>query len=164
MPKKKRSVRRYTEAEKITAISVTVECGSLVNASRQLGIPVKTLNRWYYDPKYKEKKIEFQKIRDDLSENVKTYMESRQKRVFGILDKILDRLFDDDRLDSATYSQLTTAFGTLIDKYAVVKAGTDGDADESGVIILPEIEGGDDVGDGLETAGETGDIHGATRR
>ena len=63
-------------------------------------------------------------------------MDSRKELVCSFIGKGLEMLNDPDKLAAANLSQITTAMGTLIDKWAMVqeKAGND-DKDVVQVII-----------------------------
>lgn len=85
-----------------------------------------------------------QAVTDDICQ----HMMQQGELVTTILDKMLMRLNDDERLDAATLPQITTAMGTLLDKFLMIRenaAKTDGSA--GGVIMMPaldEIGGVDD--------------------
>ena len=63
-------------------------------------------------------------------------MDSRKELVCSFIGKGLEMLNDPDKLAAANLSQITTAMGTLIDKWAMVqeKTGSD-DKDVVQVII-----------------------------
>lgn len=65
-----------------------------------------------------------QKISHKKEENTKdilAHMESKKDKVNQIIDTYLDQLLDPATIQKATPSQLTTALGTLIDKFTVAK-------------------------------------------
>ena len=64
-------------------------------------------------------------------------MDSQKDLVCQIIQKGLEALNDPDKLAQATPSQITTAIGTLIDKWTMMgKADSCG---ESGVVLMPEV-------------------------
>lgn len=67
-----------------------------------------------------------QKVADKKKENtadVLAYMERKRSIVCEILDKGLDALNSTDKLAEASPAQITTALGTLIDKWAMIGGG-----------------------------------------
>ncbi len=70
--------------------------------------------------------------------DVLDYMDSQKDLVCQIIKKGLEALNDQDKLAQATPSQITTAIGTLIDKWTMMgKADSCG---ESGVVLMPEVK------------------------
>ena len=69
-----------------------------------------------------EEKLEQKK--DDNTADILAYMESQKGIVCEILGKGLEALNDPDKLKEATPAQITTAMGTLIDKWAMISGGT----------------------------------------
>lgn len=70
--------------------------------------------------------------------DVLDYMDSQKDLVCQIIQKGLEALNDPDKLAQATPSQITTAIGTLIDKWTMMgKADSCG---ESGVVLMPEVK------------------------
>lgn len=70
--------------------------------------------------------------------DVLDYMDSQKDLVCQIIKKGLVALNDPDKLAQATPSQITTAIGTLIDKWTMMgKADSCG---ESGVVLMPEVK------------------------
>ena len=65
--------------------------------------------------------------KEENTTDVLAYMESQKKVVCEIIGKGLAALNDPEKLAEASPSQITTALGTLIDKWAMVqeKTGTD---------------------------------------
>ena len=74
--------------------------------------------------------------KEENTEDILAYMDSRKELVCSFIGKGLEMLNDPDKLAAANLSQITTAMGTLIDKWAMVqeKAGND-DKDAVRVII-----------------------------
>lgn len=58
------------------------------------------------------------------------YMESKRDVVCQILDKGLEALNDPEKLKEATPAQITTAMGTLIDKWTMITSGSGDTAKE----------------------------------
>lgn len=56
------------------------------------------------------------------------YMDSKKERVQEIIDVYLGVLTDPEKLEGATLQQITTALGTLIDKWTVIDDRKKGDS------------------------------------
>lgn len=63
----------------------------------------------------------FEHKNEQSTADILEYMEKRKAIVCDIMDKYLDELQNSDKIAKATVSQLTTALGTLIDKFTMAK-------------------------------------------
>ena len=70
--------------------------------------------------------------------DVLDYMDSQKDLVCQIIQKGLEALNDPDKLAQATPSQITTAIGTLIDKWAMVQEKA-GDNSNDGVTVIIDV-------------------------
>jgi DNA-binding transcriptional regulator YhcF (GntR family) len=61
------------------------------------------------------------------------YLDSRTERAQTFVDKCLDELLKDGRLDMAKLSEITTALGTVIDKFTKNKQPPGYDTESSGL-------------------------------
>ena len=106
---KKKIVADYLEAQSInaTAKKNNVSWGTVKNVLEEMGEI--------------EKKLEQKK--DENTADILAYMESKRGIVCEILGKGLDALNDPDKLKDATPAQITTAIGTLIDKWTAISGG-----------------------------------------
>ena len=75
--------------------------------------------------------------KEENTADVLTYMESQRDMVCQIIGKGLAVLNDPAKLAEATPSQITTAIGTLIDKWTMMNKAADNG--ESGVVLMPEV-------------------------
>lgn len=71
-----------------------------------------------------------QKKKDQNTADILAYMDSKRDIVCEILGKGLDALNRPDKLAEATPAQITTAMGTLIDKWAMIGGGPKDEAEE----------------------------------
>lgn len=76
--------------------------------------------------------------KEENTADVLTYMESQRDVVCQIIGNGLAVLNDPAKLAEATPSQITTAIGTLIDKWAMMNKAVDNG--ESGVVLMPEVK------------------------
>ena len=75
--------------------------------------------------------------KEENTADVLAYMESQRDTVCQIIGKGLAVLNDPAKLAEATPSQITTAIGTLIDKWTMINKTADNG--ESGVVLMPEV-------------------------
>lgn len=76
--------------------------------------------------------------KEENTADILTYMESQRDVVCQIIGKGLAVLNDPAKLTEATPSQITTAIGTLIDKWTMMNKAVDNG--ESGVVLMPEVK------------------------
>lgn len=107
--KKKKIVADYLEAQSInaTAKKNNVSWGTVKKVLEEMGEI--------------EEKLEQKK--DENTADIIAYMESKRAIVCEILGKGLEALNSPDKLKEATPAQITTALGTLIDKWAMISGG-----------------------------------------
>lgn len=78
-----------------------------------------------------------QRKKEENTADIIAYMESKRSVVCEIIDKGLDVLNSEDKLTEATPAQITTALGTLIDKWTTTQeAGTGND---NGVKVIIDV-------------------------
>lgn len=66
--------------------------------------------------------------KEQNTQDMLSYMESKKVRVQEIMDVYLGVLTDPEKLEGATLQQITTALGTLIDKWTVIDDRKKGDS------------------------------------
>lgn len=106
---------RLTDRQKKKIIADYVQLGSYNAVAKKHGVADSTVKRVVLaDPKM-QKKVEQKK--EQNTEDILAYMESKRTIVCEILGKGLDVLNDEEKLKEASPAQITTALGTLIDKW-----------------------------------------------
>lgn len=107
--KKKKIVADYLEAQSInaTAKKNNVSWGTVKKVLEEMGEI--------------EEKLEQKK--DENTADILAYMESKRAIVCEILGKGLEALNSPEKLKEATPAQITTAMGTLIDKWTAISGG-----------------------------------------
>lgn len=119
---------RVTDKQKQKILADYVELGSYNAVSKMNGVSDKTVRKIVLDnPEIAEK---FEQKRLENTEDVLTYMEERRKKVCSIIDLYLDELLNVRQFKNLTPSQLTTAIGTLIDKWTMIRSGPSDKAEE----------------------------------
>ena len=76
---------------------------------------------------------------EENSKEILAYMEGKKDKVCDIIDRYLEALLDEERIERATTVQLTTSLGTLIDKFAMIKKENEAEK-EGGIIFMPEVK------------------------
>lgn len=110
---------RLTDKQKKQIIADYVEIGSYNAVAKLHKISDKTVKSVV------EKNSEFARNcelkKEQNSDDILAHMEQKKEKVCEIIDVYLEKLLDPLILARATPSQLTTALGTLIDKFTAVK-------------------------------------------
>lgn len=109
---------RLTDRQKKKILADYLESGSYRATARKNKVNASTVKRVVEASDDFEQKAA-QKKKENTAD-VLAYMESQKKVVCEIIGKGLAALNDPEKLAEATPSQITTALGTLIDKWAMV--------------------------------------------
>lgn len=135
---------RLTDKQKKKIVADYIELGSYNAAAKQNGVSNHTVKRVVLEvPEIAEK---IQDKKDENTTDIIAYMESKRKVVCEILGKGLDALNSPDKLAEASPAQITTALGTLIDKWAMIGGGPKDETEEDNLSrSLREL------GEGLES-------------
>lgn len=112
---------RLTDRQKKKIIADYVQIGSYNAVSKLNGVSATTVKNVVLKNGDCVELCEQKKM--DNTIDILTYMESRKTTVCEILGKGLDVLNDEEKLKEATPAQITTAIGTLIDKWAMINSG-----------------------------------------
>lgn len=107
-----------TDRQKKKIIADYVNTQSVNAAAKMNGVSWDTVKRLLEKSGEVEKKLE-EKNREN-TKDILAYMESQKGLVCEIIGKGLAALNDPEKLAEATPSQITTALGTLIDKWSMV--------------------------------------------
>ena len=107
---------RLTDKQKKKIVADYLELGSYRAAGRQNGVADGTVKRVVEECGDIEQKVAQKK--DENTADILAYMESKRGVVCEIIEKGLAALNDPEKLADASPAQITTALGTLIDKWA----------------------------------------------
>ena len=113
---------RLTDKQKKKIIADYVELGSYNAVAKKHKVSVDTVKRTVLQDNEIVKKTKQKKEQNSVS--ILEHMESQKDIVNEILTKGLRILNDDEKLKTANPAQITTAMGTLIDKYTAVNSKT----------------------------------------
>lgn len=106
---------RLTDKQKQKIVADYLEAGSYRATAKLNGVSDGTVKRVVLECGEIKQKIAEKKAQDTA--DILAYMESKRDIVCQILDKGLSVLNDEEKLREATPAQITTAIGTLIDKW-----------------------------------------------
>lgn len=143
--------QRLTDKQKKKIIADYVQLQNYTKTAKLNGVSDTTVKRLISTaPSEMLKKVEQKKEQNTLE--MLDYMDSKKERVQEIIDVYLGVLTDPEKLEGATLQQITTALGTLIDKWTVIDDRRKGDsvegdtpADELSKALFEISEGGENA-------------------
>lgn len=112
---------RLTDRQKKKIVADYLELGSYNATAKKNGVTHQTVKRVVLESSDISEKL--QKKKEENTADILAYMESKRDIVCEILDKGLKVLNDEEKLKEATPAQITTALGTLIDKWTAISGG-----------------------------------------
>lgn len=107
---------RLTDKQRKRVIADYVECGSYNAVAKKYGIARQTVKNIV--SKDAEVRQNLQAKKEQNTADILAHMAGKRDTVCKIVDEYLDALLDADRLERANPAQITTAMGTVIDKFA----------------------------------------------
>ena len=118
--------QRLTDKQKKKIIADYVQLQSYRAAARQNGVSDATVRKIVKGDPESSQKCALKK--EENAQDMLSYMDSKKERVQEIIDVYLGTLTDPEKLEGATLQQITTALGTLIDKWTVIDDRKKGDS------------------------------------
>lgn len=120
---------RLTDNQKKKIIADYVEIGSYNAVAKANGVSRNTVkNVVSANADFAQ---DCQNKKEQNSQDILAYMETKRDKVNEIIGTYLDKLLEPEMIAKATPSQLTTALGTLIDKFTMINArGSDEDRED----------------------------------
>ena len=112
---------RLTDKQKKKIIADYLESGSYRATAKKNGVSDNTVRRIVLECGDFKQKLEQKK--NENTADILAYMESKRGIVCEILGKGLEALNSPEKLAEASPSQITTAMGTLIDKWTAISGG-----------------------------------------
>lgn len=113
---------RLTDRQRKKIVADYLELGSYNATAKANGTSPKTVKRVLAEVPEMTEKVKQKKAENTA--DILAYMESQRGLVCEIIGKGLAVLNDEEKLREATPAQITTALGTLIDKWAAVSGST----------------------------------------
>lgn len=111
---------RLTDKQKKKIVADYLETESYNATAKKNGVCGQTVRRVVEESQGITENLKRKK--EENTADILAYMESQRGIVCEIIGKGLAALNDPDKLAEATPAQITTAIGTLIDKWALVKS------------------------------------------
>lgn len=118
--------QRLTDKQKKKIIADYVQCQNYRAVAKQNGVSPNTVRKIVASSPDTEQKCTIKK--EQNTQDMLSYMDSKKERVQEIIDVYLGVLTDPEKLEGATLQQITTALGTLIDKWTVIDDRKKGDS------------------------------------
>lgn len=139
---------RLTDKRKKKIVADYLELGSYNATAKLNGTSSRTVKRVLAEVPEMPEKVKQKKAENTA--DILAYMERQRGLVCEIIGKGLNILNDEEKLREATPSQITTALGTLIDKWAAVSGSAADEIKEDGLSkslreMAEELES-DDIG------------------
>lgn len=101
---------------------------SYARTAKANNVPESTV-RYHVNSKKNKKVADLCTLKkEEVTQDMLSYMDSKKERVQEIIDVYLGVLTDPEKLEGATLQQITTALGTLIDKWTVIDDRKKGDS------------------------------------
>ncbi len=116
--------RRLTDKQKKKIVADYLECQSVNLAAKRTSVSWDSAKKALEEAGEIEKKLEQKK--EENTADILAYMESQRGLVCEIIGKGLEELNKPEKLAGASPAQITTALGTLIDKFTAF-GGRSGD-------------------------------------
>lgn len=129
---------RLTDKDKKKIIADYVQLGSYNAVSKINGVSATTVKNII-----KAQGVEFagkcEQKKEENAADILAYMESQKSLICEIIGKGLTALNDPEKLATATPAQITTALGTLIDKWVMVNGSGQNNQTESHNALIEAI-------------------------
>lgn len=122
---------RLTDKQKKKIVADYLELGSYNATANRNGVSNHTVKRVVLEVPEISEKVKQKKAENTA--DILAYMESQRGLVCEIIGKGLAVLNDKEKLQEATPAQITTALGTLIDKWAAVSGSAADEIKEDGL-------------------------------
>ena len=110
---------RITEVRRKKILADYLETENYRETGRRNGVSDVTVRKLLMENSDFKRAIEAKKEQDEA--DIIAYMDSKRDKVCKIIALGLDALADPEKLRGATPAQITTALGTLIDKWLLLK-------------------------------------------
>lgn len=111
--------KRLTDKQRKEIIADYVELGSYRAVAKKHGVTHQTVKRVAEECTQITQKIQHKK--EQNTADILAHMDSKKDDVNRVIDRYLAALLDEERIAKATPAQLTTAMGTLIDKFTGIR-------------------------------------------
>ena len=111
--------KRLTDRQRKKIIADYVELGSYNAVAKKHKVAASTVKRLCEKMPEMQQKAKHKK--EQNTADILAHMDSKKDDVNRVIDRYLAALLDEERIAKATPAQLTTAMGTLIDKFTAIR-------------------------------------------
>ncbi len=125
---------RLTDRQKKKILADYLESGSYRATARKNNVNASTVKRIVEASGDFEQKAAQKK--EEVAADVLAYMDAHKDLVCSFIGKGLEMLNDPDKLAAANLSQITTAMGTVIDKWEMLQEKTVNDGSEKVRVVI----------------------------
>lgn len=131
------NVAKLTDKQKKKLIADYLECENYSEVARKYDVSRTTAKKIICaDREITEKLAEKQ---EENTKDVLKYMEEKKDKVCELIGAYIEAMLTPEKIEEASVNQLSTALGTIIDKFTKVSSNADA-AENTGVIFLPEAK------------------------
>lgn len=127
--------KRLTDKQRKQIVADYVQCGNYSEVSRKHKVSATTVKNTILSDPANVVKCEQKKEQNTL--DMLDYLDGKTEKVQLFIDKCIDEMIKDGRLESARLSEITTAMGTVIDKFTMSKS-TNQKANDTNIIAAIE--------------------------
>jgi hypothetical protein len=122
--------KRLTEEQKQKIIADYIQLRNFSEVGRQNGVAEGTVRNIVKKSDSCELAKKYEEKNEQVTHDILAHMETKKKMVNEIIDVYLKALLDRAVIAKSSASQLTTALGTLIDKFTMAAVSRPADAED----------------------------------
>lgn len=115
--------KHLTDKQKKKIVAYWVECNNYSETARKFKLSPSGVKKIVQEDNESVKKCEQKK--EENTQDMLAYMESKKENVFNFMDMVFDDLVDKDKIKRTPINQLVTSLGILMDKYSNVNNGNE---------------------------------------
>lgn len=132
---------KIDDATAAAIVAAYNELHSYNKVAEQFGISKSTAIRVYRRTVNTDTGKRVEEAQKKNADDIIAFLESQSEKACKIIETYMNALLDPERLDRASPNQVSTALGTVIDKFLLAKSLLkDGQNNSGGVIVLPEVK------------------------
>lgn len=127
---------KLTDKQRKQIVADYIECENYSEVGRKYGVTPQYVKKLVMaDPDSSNK---FTQKKEQNTLDMLDYLDSKTEKAQLFIDKCIDELIKDGRLESARLSEVTTAMGTVIDKFMLTKQSGYSPGRESAAALTTE--------------------------
>jgi transposase-like protein len=126
---------KFTDKQRKNIIADYIECQNYTAVARKYGVSGNAVKKIVLSDEAFAEKCSLKKAANAVE--IFQYMDTRKQSVCDLIDLYLTALIAPDKIEKATVNQLSTALGTVIDKFTM--KGISDNADEEKPLSLADM-------------------------